>query len=118
MAGWSTCRTCRRPIKRRAKIVHRPWFSPDEYKQLYEATRAYAKEPFHAHYKWNAEQVYDFVLFMANTGLRPDEAFNLQHRDVTIAQDDGGKRGNSGDRGARQARRRALQEHAGRRARL
>ena len=40
------------------------------------------------HYRWNAEQVYDFVLFMANTGLRPDEAFNLQHRDVTIAQDE------------------------------
>jgi integrase len=69
-------------------VVHRPWFSPAEYKQLYEAARAYAREPFHDHYKWNAEQVYDFVLFMANTGLRPDEAFNLQHRDVTIAQDD------------------------------
>lgn len=25
---------------------------------------------------------------MANTGLRPDEAFNLQHRDVTVAEDD------------------------------
>jgi hypothetical protein len=34
-------------------------------------------------------QVYDFILFMANTGLRPDEAFNLQHRDVTIASNDG-----------------------------
>lgn len=31
------------------------------------------------------------MLFMANTGLRPDEAFNLQHRDVTIASDDGTK---------------------------
>lgn len=75
------------PYKTQGKIVHRPWFSPEEYKQLYEATRAYAKEPFHAHYKWNAEQVHDYVLFMANTGLRPDEAKNLQHRDVTIAQD-------------------------------
>ncbi|MDE2240616.1 MAG: site-specific integrase, partial [Rhodospirillales bacterium] len=71
------------------KITHRPWFSPEEYKQLYEAARAYAKEPFRSHLKWNAEQVYDFVLFMANTGLRPDEAFNLQHRDVTIAEGDG-----------------------------
>ena len=25
---------------------------------------------------------------MANTGLRPDEALNLQHRDVTVARDD------------------------------
>ena len=46
-----------------------------------------AKEPFHDHYKWNAEQVHDFVLFMANTGLRPDEAKNLQHRDVAIVDD-------------------------------
>ncbi len=76
------------PYKTQGKIAHRPWFSPEEYKALYEAARAYAKEPFHDYYKWNAEQVYDFVLFMANTGLRPDEAFNLEHRDVTIANDD------------------------------
>ena len=59
-------------------------FSPAEYKQLYEATRAYAREPFHDHFKWNAEQVHDYVLFLANTGLRPDEARNLEHRDVEI----------------------------------
>ncbi len=76
------------PYKSQGKIVHRPWFSPEEYKQLYEAARAYAKEPTHSFYKWNAEQVYDFILFMGNTGLRPDEAFNLEHRDVTIAKDD------------------------------
>lgn len=75
------------PYRTQGKIVHRPWFSPAEYKQLYEATRAYAREPFHDHYKWNAEQVHDYVLFMANTGLRPDEARNLQHRDVSIVED-------------------------------
>jgi len=76
------------PYKTQGKIVHRPWFSPAEYKTLYEATRAYARKPFHDHYKWNAEQVHDYVLFMANTGLRPDEAKNLQHRDVTIVEDE------------------------------
>jgi len=76
------------PYKTQGKVVHRPWFSPAEYKQLYEATRAYAREPFHEHYKWNAEQVHDYVLFMANTGLRPDEARNLQHRDVEVVEDD------------------------------
>lgn len=76
------------PYKTQGKIVHRPWFSPAEYKQLYEATRAYAREPFHEHYKWNAEQVHDYVLFLANTGLRPDEAKNLEHRDVEIVTDD------------------------------
>ena len=76
------------PYRTQGKIVHRPWFSPAEYKQLYEATREYAREPFHERYKWNAEQVHDYVLFMANTGLRPDEAKNLQHRDVAIVVDD------------------------------
>lgn len=76
------------PYKTQGKIVHRPWFSPAEYKQLYEATRAYAKAPAQKQYKWNAEQVHDYVLFMANTGLRPDEAKNLQHRDVSIVIDD------------------------------
>lgn len=76
------------PYKTQGKVTHRAWFSPSEYKQLYEATRAHAHSPFHDHYKWNAEQVHDYVLFMANTGLRPDEAKNLQHRDVTIVEDD------------------------------
>jgi len=76
------------PYRTQGKIVHRPWFSPAEYKQLYESTREYAREPFHDHYKWNAEQVHDYVLFLANTGLRPDEAKNLQHRDVINVMDD------------------------------
>lgn len=75
------------PYKTQGKVVHRPWFSPTEYKQLYEATRAYAQNPSNNRFKWNAEQVHDFVLFMANTGLRPDEAKNLQHRDVSIVED-------------------------------
>ena len=76
------------PYRTQGKIVHRPWFSPAEYKQLYEATRAYARQPFHECHRWNAEQVHDYVLFLANTGLRPDEAKNLQHRDVAIVEDD------------------------------
>jgi integrase len=76
------------PYRTQGKIVHRPWFSPEEYKQLYEATRANANAPAKEQFKWNAEQLHDYVLFMANTGLRPDEANNLQHRDVTIVKDD------------------------------
>jgi len=76
------------PYKTQGKVVHRPWFSPTEYKQLYQATRAYTKSAPPA-YRWNAEQVHDFVLFMANTGLRPDEAKNLQHRDIEIVEDEG-----------------------------
>jgi integrase len=76
------------PYRTQGKAVHRAWLSPAEYKQLYETTREYAKTPALNHYRWNAEQVHDYVLFLANTGLRPDEAKNPQHRDVTIATDD------------------------------
>jgi integrase len=70
------------------KISHRAWFSPEEYKKLYEATRKRAHEPKQSRYKWESEQLHDYVLFSANTGLRPDEARRLQFRDVTIVHDD------------------------------
>jgi integrase len=76
------------PYRRQSKIEHRPWFTPNEYKQLYEATRQNAAEPKNPRYKWHAEQLHDFVLFMANTGLRPDEVKLLQFRDVEIVDDE------------------------------
>lgn len=76
------------PYKTAGKITHRAWFSPEEYKQLYEATRRRAKYPPKPRWKHNCEQLHDFVLFMANTGLRPDEARRLQYRDVTIVEDE------------------------------
>lgn len=76
------------PYRAHGKVSHRPWFSPREYKQLYEATRRKARTNTMSHYKRHAEDLHDFVLFMANTGLRPDEAYNLEHRDVEIVVDD------------------------------
>jgi integrase len=76
------------PYRKSSKISHRAWFSPDEYKQLYKATRARAQEPKRRGGKWDAEQLHDYVLFAVNTGLRPDEAWRLQFRDVTIVFDD------------------------------
>lgn len=76
------------PYNTQAKVAHRAWFSHKEYKQLYTATRNRARKPPHRHYRWHAEQLHDYVLFMANTGLRPDEAKNLQHRDVDVVKDE------------------------------
>jgi integrase len=77
------------PYRSSPKISHRAWFSPEEYKKLYEATRKRAHEPKMARFKWESEQLHDFVLFAANTGLRPDEAWRLQFRDVTVVEDEG-----------------------------
>ena len=63
--------------KASGKIVHRAWFSPEEYKKLYEATRKRALEPKQQRFRWECEQLHDFVLFAFNTGLRPDEVWGL-----------------------------------------
>lgn len=75
------------PYKTSGKVTHRAWFSPQEYRQLYMATRQRANHPLKSRWKWQCEQLHDYVLFMANTGLRPDEAARLEHRDVKIIKD-------------------------------
>lgn len=75
------------PYKTAGKITHRAWFSPQEYKQLYEATRKRAQAPVRKRWRMACEQLHDYVLFMANTGLRPDEARRLEYRDVSIVRD-------------------------------
>jgi integrase len=75
------------PFRAASKISHRAWFSPDEYRKLYEATRRRTVEPRCDRYKWEYEQLHDYVLFMANTGLRPDEAARLEYRDVKVVRD-------------------------------
>ncbi len=76
------------PYRASNKVVHRAWFSPDEYKRLYIATRENAKAASGTNWQWVAEQLHDKILFMANTGIRPDEANWLEYRDVRIVDDE------------------------------
>jgi integrase len=76
------------PFRGSGKISHRAWFSPVEYKQLYTATQRRVKNPPKPRWRRSCEQLHDFVLFMANTGLRPDEAKRLEFRDVSVVKDD------------------------------
>ena len=76
------------PYKTAGKVAHRAWFSPAEYKQLYEATRKNIKDAYSVYHKRMAEQLHDKILFMANTGIRPDEANWLEYRDIEIVDDD------------------------------
>jgi integrase len=76
------------PYKTSSKISHRAWFSPAEYKRLYEATRERAKNPKKERWRTACENMHDFVLFMVNTGMRPDEALRLEYRDVAIVTDE------------------------------
>ena len=76
------------PYKASGKITHRAWFSPEEYKTLYEATRDRSENPKKERWRGQCELLHDYVLFMANTGLRPDEASRLEYRDVSIVTDE------------------------------
>ncbi len=76
------------PYRGASKVPHRAWFSPVEYKQLYTATRANIKTMINGKHRHLAEQLHDKVLFMAITGIRPDEANWLEYRDVQIVHDD------------------------------
>ncbi|WKZ11285.1 MAG: site-specific integrase [Gammaproteobacteria bacterium] len=81
------------PYKKSGKITHRAWFSPEDYKRLYEASRDRAENPKKPRWKAAAENLHDYILFMVNTGLRPDEARRLEYRDVkVVTDDDTGKR--------------------------
>ncbi|WP_296583588.1 site-specific integrase [Xanthobacter sp.] len=75
------------PYKTSGKVGHRAWFSPTEYRTLYMATRKRAQQPLNNRWKHVCEQLHDYVLFMGNTGLRPDEAGRLQYRDVKVVRD-------------------------------
>lgn len=76
------------PYRSSSKVSHRAWFSPEEYKQLYSATRDNIKAMSNGKHRYLAEQLHDKVLFMANTGIRPDEANWLEYRDVEVVKDD------------------------------
>ncbi len=75
------------PYRQSTKVTHRAWFSPEEYRQLYTATRQNAKRAQGTPWQHAAQQLHDKILFMANTGIRPDEAKWLEYRDVEIIED-------------------------------
>ena len=75
------------PYKMSGKIAHQAWFSPEEYKLFYKATGERAKNPKKERWRTACEDLHDYVLFMVNSGLRPDEAKRIELRDIDIAAD-------------------------------
>ncbi|MGB5560544.1 MAG: hypothetical protein WBN04_21330 [Paracoccaceae bacterium] len=69
-------------------MVRRAWFSPEEYKQLYTATRRNIGKAVSPYHKRLAEQLHDKIPFMVNPGIRPEEANWLEDRDIEIVEDD------------------------------
>jgi len=67
----------------------RPWFDASEYKKLHMAIAAHARQMQKVdrlHHQ-NALELYDYVLFATNTGMRVGELKNVKFRDVKIVKD-------------------------------
>jgi integrase len=71
--------------------VSREEFTPEEYRALHTFARSWIKRTRSSHGVWYRTMVYNFVLVMTNTGMRPSEARNLQWRDVAKRIDKEGR---------------------------
>jgi integrase len=77
----------------------RPWFRDDEYRKVLKTCREMAKEGHlgrdystrNRYHQQNMDyaEVYDFIVFMVHTFLRPSEWKELQHRHIRV-EDEGG----------------------------
>jgi len=74
-------------FKESKKVSHRAWFSHDEYERFIKAVRQRVEESVGTNHERNWAQFQDYVLIMANCGLRPDEMARLQYQDVKIIKD-------------------------------
>ena len=88
MAGWRICPIFRRPTGRRARSCIARGSAPRNTSSFMRRRATTRASPSTTTTNGTPSRFTTIVLFMANTGLRPDEAKNLQHRDVAIVEDE------------------------------
>jgi integrase len=77
--------------KPKLKVVQRDEFTVEEYRKLHTVARARIAKATKPRVIWYRTVVYNFILIMCNTGMRPSEAKNLRWRDVKPAKDREGR---------------------------
>lgn len=77
---------------KKEKRIVRPAFTPAEYKQVYERMRTWIRETDDEEYKYTRELLRDYVLILANSGMRVGEANNLKESDVEPFVDELGRK--------------------------
>lgn len=93
--GWlSSVPTFKETYQERRIDSPRPWFNFTEYKQLLGAIRRHIKQLETKQPRWigAAQELYDYVIFMTNTGLRVGESANLRFSDIEQRKDPETKR--------------------------
>lgn len=74
------------------KRIVRPTFSPAEYKKVYVQMRRWIGQTNDPEYKYMRELLRDYVLILANSGMRVGEANNLKEDDVELFVDELGQK--------------------------
>jgi integrase len=67
----------------------RVWFEKHELRRLLKATREHVKSLEGTRWVSDGEECYDFILWMANTGMRVGEARNVRFCDVVVQTETG-----------------------------
>jgi integrase len=73
--------------KSAGEVTPRTWFQPQEYIDLYTATRANITKMKDTRWHEDAKELHDYVLFVANSGLRVGEARNIRFCDIEYDTD-------------------------------
>ena len=71
--------------------ARREEFTPQEYRHLHTFARRWIKDANHDRSDWYRNMAYNFMLVMANTGMRTMEAANLRWRDIDVRTDKQGR---------------------------
>ncbi len=71
--------------------ARREEFTLQEYRHLHTYARTWIKEGRTDYHIWYRTMAYNFILIMANTGMRTMEARNLRWRDVDLRRDQAGR---------------------------
>lgn len=71
--------------------ARREEFTPQEYRALHTKAREWIKESNHKNTEWYRTTTYNFMLIMANTGMRNSEARNLRWRDIDMRKTKDGR---------------------------
>lgn len=77
---------------KKEKRIVRPAFTPAEYKRVYEQMRKWIWETKDTEYRYTRELLRDYVLILANSGMRVGEANNMKESDVEPFVDELGRR--------------------------
>lgn len=68
--------------------VPRQWFDEREYTKLHQAIRAHKKTLLNTRWKNDCDELYDYVIFVANSGLRVGEAMNVRFCDISMHEEE------------------------------